>query len=155
MPHPALLLSLLLGAAFAGGCTRTPKISDYVAYCPKCGDETPFSASALKIPCSHCGLLGPPRLKGLKGDDRGGSVWGAYVAWGVISAVLILGSVNGWIAYRRYQQTHQSAKKSDLRCRCPGCKRKFAYPVEKAGASAMCPRCKKQFQLPAAPPEKA
>lgn len=158
MSSPRVLALVLLIAAGCAGSAEKKQTYKFV-HCPECGAEMKYSVSLVGKPCASCGQKGAklvPSISSVRNSDAGSGLptWARHVATGVVIAVAAQAAMLGLLWYRRRQSEQRSkGDAATLRCRCPSCKRKFAYPPTKIGFSAACPRCKKQFQLPAPKPE--
>lgn len=155
----AIFLTMFAGCASApdekkakGKSSKEASTKYLYVYCPECLSEYPYRPQLAGKSCPECkkGSMTPSRTSVRDGGD-GPPVpfWARWLATIVIFAVIAQVGVLSFLYWRRKRAEALAKEESaTLRCRCPGCKRKFAYPKQKAGQSAICPRCKKTFDLP-------
>ena len=136
--------------ALFGRSALPQKKADYrFMHCPKCGMETMYNPELSGGPCVQCkqAKYVPTATKVSDGSGAPATTSSKLIMLGFIGLILLQLVLYSWISYHRAPP--EPEEQDLLKCRCPACKRKLAYPASKAGVSARCPRCRTEFPLPA------
>jgi hypothetical protein len=134
---------ILLGGRGDAASDKKNSVNKIVR-CSSCDLVTMYNPSLVDHPCIKCrkGVL----VAKSRGDEAPElSPLSRVLIFAFLGVVVVQGLVYAW-AIRFGVRLEDDAR---IHCRCPACKRKFAYRASKAGMRTRCTRCKSEFELPA------
>ena len=156
-PIPRMLLgsgivALMVAAwmLFGGGADNSAlkkKLASRLLRCPNCDLVTIYNPNLVDQACMKCRKA---RLVVASSNNESesselSSLNRAFIL-GFVGLVIAQGIVYAWAI--RFGARPEDPTVDLIRCRCPACKRKFAYRASSAKTRTRCTRCKSEFELP-------